>query len=122
MEDNFEFELVKKELLEALFEQLTGVRPAKIEYCVDEYGRIKGYVQGRNAEVLLLVATIVCDRIKKITEDIDGFSDTYLKFLKEIICIIQDYSITFDKTNEQNKKNNEDSLKKFNDIFKDLDL
>lgn len=122
MEDDFKFELITSELLDAFFEQLTNIKPAKIEYSVDEHGEVKGYIKGRNAELLLLVATIISDRIKKITEDIEGFSDIYLKLLKEIIRVLQDYSITFEKSNEQNKKNDENSLKKFNDIFKDLDL
>ena len=65
MKDDFEFELIKAELLDAFFEQLTNVKPAKIEYSVDEHGVVKGYIKGRNAELLLLVATIISDRIKK---------------------------------------------------------
>ena len=106
-------EFEKKVLAMGLLAAYAKTQPAIIEYKINEKLDISAKQHGRSIDLDMLVALIVKDRIDELKVDIDA----YFEMLKESIKIIKS-----SKLNGEEKENSENSLKKFKDIFKDLDL
>lgn len=112
-------EFLKKITLATFFDKLRNITPGLIEYKIDTQGVVATHTEGRAIELDFLTAIIVRDRIKKVAKDLGEKSiDTYFDLMKEIIPLIDKFE---DKIIEPDKSDI-DSIKKFNDLFKDLDL
>lgn len=112
-------EFLKKITLAAFFDKLRNITPGLIEYKIDAEGVVEAHTEGRSVELDFLTAIIVRDRIKKVAKDLgENYIDTYFDLMKEIIPLIDKYE---EKINEP-VKSDIDSIKKFNDLFKDLGL
>ena len=112
-------ELLKKIALATFLDKLRNITPGLIEYKIDTQGVVAAHTEGRAIELDFLIAIIIRDRIKKVAKDLDEkYIDTYFDLMKEIIPIIDKFE---DKIIEPDKSDI-DSIKKFNDLFKDLGL
>ena len=112
-------ELLKKIALATFLDKLRNITPGLIEYKIDTQGVVAAHTEGRAFELDFLTAIIIRDRIKKVAKDLgEKYIDTYFDLMKEIIPIIDKFE---DKIIEPDKSDI-DSIKKFNDLFKDLGL
>lgn len=112
-------ELLKKIALATFFDKLRNITPGLIEYKIDTQGVVEAHTEGRAIELDFLTAIIVRDRIKKVAKDLgDNYIDTYFDLMKEIIPLID----KFEEKIIEPDKSDIDSIKKFNDLFKDLGL
>lgn len=112
-------ELFKKIALAAFFDKLRKIMPGLIEYKIDAEGVVEAHTEGRAVELDFLTAIILRDRIKKVAKDLgEKYIDTYFDLMKEIIPLID----KFEEKIIDPDKSDIDSIKKFNDLFKDLGL
>lgn len=112
-------ELLKKIALATFLDKHRNITPGLIEYKIDTQGVVAAHTEGRAIELDFLTAIIIRDRIKKVAKDLgEKYIDTYFDLMKEIIPIIDKFE---DKIIEPDKSDI-DSIKKFNDLFKDLGL
>ena len=124
MDKNKFDELMKHLTLAAFFKKLTETpTPALIEYKIDDKGMVSAHSEGRAVELVFLIAVILRDRIKKIAEDLgDKYVDSYFDLMKEIIPMVDECEERLEESDEQKNNRDKESIKKFNDIFKDLGL
>jgi hypothetical protein len=112
-------ELLKKIALATFFDKLSNITPGLIEYKIDTQGVVEAHTEGRSIELDFLTAIIIRDRIKKVAKDLgEKYIDTYFDLMKEIIPLID----KFEEKIIEPDKSDIDSIKKFNDLFKDLGL
>lgn len=112
-------ELLKKIALATFFDKLRNITPGLIEYKIDTQGVVEAHTEGRAIELDFLTAIIIRDRIKKVAKDLgEKYIDTYFDLMKEIIPLID----KFEEKIIDPDKSDIDSIKKFNDLFKDLGL
>lgn len=117
-------ELMKHLSLAMFFKKLTEMpTPALIEYKIDDKGTVSAHTEGREIELDFLTAIILRDRIKKVAKDLgDKYVDTFFDLMKEIIPIVDECEEKLEDSDEQKNNRNKESIKKFNDMFKDLGL
>lgn len=112
-------ELFKKIAIAAFVDKLRNITPGLIEYKIDTQGVVEAHTKGRSIELDFLTAIIIRDRIKKVAKDLgEKYIDTYFDLMKEIIPLID----KFEEKIIEADKSDIDSIKKFNDLFKDLGL
>lgn len=112
-------ELLKKIALATFFDKLRNITPGLIEYKIDTQRVVEAHTEGRSIELDFLTAIIIRDRIKKVAKDLgEKYIDTYFDLMKEIIPLID----KFEEKIIEPDKSDIDSIKKFNDLFKDLGL
>lgn len=117
---NISDELMKHLTLAMFFKKLTEMpTSALIEYKIDDKGTVSAHTEGRAVELDFLTAIIVRNRIKRVDKDLgEKYIDAYFDLMKELIPLIDKFE---EEINEPDKSDI-DSIKKFNDLFKDLGL
>lgn len=121
---NISDELMKHLTLALFFKKLTEMpTPALIEYKIDDKGMVSAHTEGREVELDFLTAIILRDRIKKVAKDLgDKYIDTFFDLMKEIITRVDECEEKLEDSDEQKNNRDKESIKKFNDMFKDLGL
>lgn len=117
-------ELMKHLSLAIFFNKLTEKpTPALIEYKINDKGTVSAHSEGREVELDFLTAIILRDRIKKVAKDLgDKYVDTFFDLMKEIIPMVDECEEKLEDSDEQKNNRDKESIKKFNDMFKDLGL
>jgi hypothetical protein len=117
-------ELMKHLTLAMFFNKLTEKpTPALIEIKINDKGMVSTHTEGREVELDFLTAIILRDRIKKVAKDLgDKYVDTFFDLMKEIIPMIDGCEEKLEDSDEQKNNRDKESIKKFNDMFKDLGL
>ena len=117
-------ELMKHLTLAMFFKKLTEKpTPALIEIKMNDKGMVSAHTEGREAELDFLTAIILRDRIKKVAKDLgDKYVDTFFDLMKEIIPMINECEEKLEESDEQKNNRDKESIKKFNEMFKDLGL
>lgn len=121
---NISDELMKHLTLAMFFKKLTEMpTPALIEYKIDDKGMVSAHTEGREAELEFLTAIILRDRIKKVAKYLDDkYVDTFFDLMKEIITRVDECEEKLEDSDEQKNNRDKESIKRFNDMFKDLGL
>lgn len=101
---------VRDKMLKALENSM----PASISYKIDKEGNVEGHMNGRHFEIDLLTAYLIFDRMKTLNVDFD----TYSQLIKQFVKLLE--AVRSDEGNSD--KDNINSIKNFNMIFKDLGL
>lgn len=119
--DRFD-ELMKQLTLAMFFKKFSEEpTPALIEYKIDDKGTVSAHTEGREVELDFLTAIILRDRIKKVTKGLgDKYVDTFFDLMKELIPIVDECYDKSEDSDEQKNNRDKESIKKFNDMFKDL--
>lgn len=116
-DSNFFKDIIDALILKCFFEKIEDIHSAKIEYSIDENALVCAKREGRTAEIDLLIAMIIRDKVKRLTGDLE-MVDQYLDFIKKIIPIIDESEVKI----ELHENNEGFDIDKFKDMFKDLDL
>lgn len=119
------FDELMKHLTLAMFFQKLNERPtpALIEYKINDKGTVSAHTEGREVELVFLTAIILRDRIKKVAKDFgDKYVDDFFYLMKEIILMVDECEEKLEDSDEQKNNRDKESIKKFNDMFKDLGL
>lgn len=117
-------ELMKHVILTMFFKKLTEMpSPSLIEYKIDDKGMVSAHTEGREVELDFLTAIILRDRIKKVDKNLgDKYVDTFFNLMKEIMHSVDECEEKLEDSDEQKNNRDKESIKKFNDMFKDLGL
>lgn len=115
-------ELMKHLTLAKFFEKLTEKpTPALIEIKINDKGIVSAHTEGREVELVFLTAIMLRHRIKKVAKDLgDKHVDTFFDLMKEIIPMINECEKELEESDEQKNNRDKESIKKFNEMFKDL--
>lgn len=118
---NFD-DFMEKILTDEMLMRLCTFSPAKINIEMDDKGNVSNSVRGNHFSLKFLVAILIRDLAKKTDSDIDKYFDELKEYLK--LCDKLD-EVDKDKANEFStaiKEKDIESLRRFNEMFKDLGL
>lgn len=118
---NFD-DFMEKILTDEMLMRLCTFSPAKINIEMDDKGNVSNSVRGNHFSLKFLVAILIRDLAKKTDSDIDEYFDQLKEYLK--VCDKLD-EVDKDKANEFStaiKEKDIESLRRFNEMFKDLGL
>ena len=118
---NFD-DFMEKILTDEMLMRLCTFSPAKINIEMDDKGNVSNRVRGNYFSLKFLVAMLIRDLVKKTDSDIDKYFDELKEYLK--VCDKLD-EIDKDKTDAFStaiKEKDIESLRRFNEMFKDLGL
>ena len=118
---NFD-DFMEKILTDEMLMRLCTFSPAKINIEMDDKGNVSNSVRGNHFSLKFLVAILIRDLAKKTDSDIDKYFDELKEYLK--LCDKLD-EVDKDKANEFStaiKEKDIASLRRFNEMFKDLGL
>lgn len=118
---NFD-DFMEKILTDEMLMRLCTFSPAKINIEMDDKGNVSNSVRGNHFSLKSLVAILIRDLAKKTDSDIDKYFDElkeYLKLCDKLDEVDKDKADAFSTAI---KEKDIESLRRFNEMFKDLGL